>query len=99
MEVSFRTNQLQRNYEESNRAIRKWGADAGRMYITRINQIYAANDFGELYELHALRLHPLVGDRQGDYSIDLADRWRLIVAPSADGRALLVKEVNNHYGD
>ena len=71
MEVSFRTNQLRRYYEESSRAIRQWGADVGRKYITRINQLYAVRDFQEAYHLRSMRLHPLKGSKRGELSIYL----------------------------
>ena len=64
MEVTFNTNQLRRNYEESARATRQWGADVGRKYITRINELYAVRDFQEAYHLRSMRLHPLKGIKE-----------------------------------
>ena len=99
MEVSFRTNQLRRNYEESARAIRQWGADVGRKYITRINQLYAVRDFQEAYNLRSMRLHPLKGSKRGELSIYLTGKWRLIVMKGDTEEDVIVKEVSNHYDD
>ena len=99
MEVSFRTNQLRRYYEESSRAIRQWGADVGRKYITRINQLYAVRDFQEAYHLRSMRLHPLKGSKRGELSIYLTGKWRLIVTKGGTEEDVIVKEVSNHYDD
>lgn len=97
MEITFATNQLRRNFEESDRAVRKWGPVVGRRFVMRIEQIYAVQSFEDLYGLQALRLHPLKGTRSGEYAVDLDATWRLIVVPTVDKKGLLVKEVSNHY--
>ena len=79
MEVTFSTNRLRRSYEESARATRQWGADVGRKYITRINQLYAVKDLRGAYSIRSMRLHPLKGSRRGELSIYLTGQWRLIV--------------------
>lgn len=99
MEVSFRTNRLQRNYEESARAIRQWGPDVGRKYITRINALYAVRNFQEVYNIRAMRLHPLKGSKRGELSIYLTGRWRLIVTKGHTEESVTIEEVSNHYDD
>ena len=99
MEVRFRTNQLRRNYEESARAIRQWGASVGRKYITRINELYALRDFQDAYKLRSMRLHPLKGAKRGELSIYLTGKWRLIVLKGDKEDEVMVKEVSNHYDD
>ena len=99
MEVTFRTNQLRQNYEESARGTRQWGADVGRKYITRINELYAVRDLQEAYNLRSMRLHPLKGSKRGELSIYLTGKWRLIVMKGDTGEDVIVKEVSNHYDD
>ena len=99
MEVSFRTARLRRNYEESARAIRQWGPDVGRKYITRINQSYAVRDLQEAYNIRSLRLHPLKGAREGELSIYLTGWWRLIVTKGDTEESVIIREVSNHYDD
>ena len=100
MEVEFRTNELRRCYEDSARAIRRWGPDVGRRYITRIRQLYAASNFSRLYNSRALRLHALQGRHRGKFSVYLTGRWRLIVTQGGDTEdSLTVEEVSNHYDD
>ena len=99
VEVLFRTRQLRRNYEESARAAQQWGADVGRKYITRIEQLYAVKDLQQAYSIRSMRLHPLKGPRKGDLSIYLTGKWRLIVEEGDTEEQVIVKEVSNHYDD
>ena len=99
MEVIFRTRQLQRNYEDVNRATTDWGRDVSRRYAVRIDELRRARDFYELYNVPALRLHPLHGSRAGELSIYLIGRWRLIVTRGDTPQSIIVEEVSNHYDD
>ena len=99
MEVYFRTNQLRRNYEESARAIRQWGPEVGRKYITRINELLRIIDFHEAHKIRAMRLHRLKGPKEGLLSIYLAGRWRLVVTTGDTEKSVVIEEVSNHYDD
>ena len=99
MEVIFRTNELRRRYEESARAIQRWGPDVGRRYITRIETLARVEDFWTLYRIRGLRLHPLQGTRSGELSIYLTGRWRLIVTRGEMEDSVIIEEVSNHYDD
>lgn len=61
--------------------------------------LIAAGRFSELYTVRSLRLHPLKGGREGEHSLTLVDRWRLILTYLPDEQAIHVEEVSNHYGD
>ena len=99
MEVTFNTNQLRRNYEESVRATRQWGTDVGRKYITRINELYAVKVFQDAYNIRSMRLHPLKGSKSGELSIYLTGKWRLIVMKGDTEEHVTIREVSNHYDD
>lgn len=57
--------------------------------------ILDADDFRDLFAFASLRLHPLTGERQGQYAMTLVGRWRLIV--SLEGSIVVIEEVSNHY--
>lgn len=99
MRVVFASNHLQRCFEESKEAFRAWGVDVGRGYIVRIDTLLAAETFQDLYRVRALRLHPLKGDRVGQYAIDVSKRVRLILSYQEDTRTIRVEEVSQHYDD
>ena len=99
MEVVFRTKRLQRNFQESVGAVRPWGPKVGRKYITRIEQLYAATDFGAVYNIRSLSLHPLKGPMKGYFSIYLTGKWRLVITKGDTDAIVFIEEVSNHYDD
>lgn len=99
MQVVFRTRQLERNYDNADRAVMDWGRDVGRRYVRRINQIIAARNVYDLYSLPFLRMHPLQGSRTGELSIYLTGRWRLILTRGDTSEIVMIEEVSNHYDD
>ena len=80
------------------RATREWGHPLGLRYIQRIKVLIAANNLNELVRSRALRLHPLKGNRRGEWAMMLQGRWRLIIEP-IDEETVRVNEVSAHYGD
>ena len=99
MQVVFRTRQLQRNYEDTTRAITDWGYEVSRRYADRVNHLYEARDFYQLYDARRLCLHPLRGSRTGKLSIYLTGRWRLIVTRGDTAQSIIIEVVSNHYDD
>ena len=100
MEVTFRTRKLERQYSVSDRAIREYGAQAGRKYISRINVIKQAKDLEELMNLPVLGCHPLKGDRAGQHAIKLTGFYRLIFTLKGEALEIVnIEEVSKHYGD
>ena len=95
----FASNHLRGCFEECGEAARVWGAHVGRRYIQRINVLLAAEAFQDLYTVRSLRLHPLKGDRTGQYAIDVTNRVRLILTYEEDVQTIRVEEVSQHYGD
>ena len=100
MEVTFHTRKLERQYRESDKAIKAYGAKVGRKYISRINIIKQAKDIDELMNLPVLRSHPLKGDRAGQYAIVLTGFYRLIFTLKGNALEIVhIEEVSKHYGD
>ena len=99
MELTFSTKQLQRAYQESARAVRKWGPEVGRTYITRVNELYAVKDLQAAYTIRSMRLHPLKGSKRGELSIYLTGKWRLILTKGETDEGVVIREVSNHYDD
>ncbi len=98
MEVSFRTRKLQKCFEQSVEAKKRWGTDVARKYIKAIIFIQITREFSHLYKARTWRLHPLEGKRKGRYAMDLHDRWRLEIEREGD-TAIRILEVTNHYDD
>ncbi len=99
MKVIFKNRALRDRYEDVSKASRAWGAQVARKYIQRVEQIEAMPTFHSLFSIRSLRLHPLKGDRQGQYALTLVGRYRLIIEQDEESDAVLVSEVSNHYDD
>lgn len=100
MLVQFRKKKLEKCYLEAKEASRAFGAEVGKRYIQRIKLIKYTRNIDELKQLPGLRCHPLKGDREGQYAVNLNGFYRLIF--TLNGEALeivLIEEVSKHYGD
>ena len=98
MEVVFASRYLERCFLDVSEAIREFGEPVGLRYIQRIKILAAANSLHELSSARSLRIHPLRGDRRGEWAITLQGRWRLVVE-LVDEHTVRIKEVSVHYGD
>lgn len=100
MEVRFKTNKLQKQYENSKDAIKAYGADVAKRYIQRINLLKSAKSFDDLYTIPQLKFHPLTGDRKGEFAISLTGFYRLIITNDGDTFDIAkIEEVSKHYDD
>lgn len=100
MQVQFATKKLEQCFRELALAKREWGERVARSYVQRVDVLYAAKDMRDLFALRALDLHPLKGERKGQYAIRLGDRARLIVTfANATLTIVRIEEVSQHYGD
>jgi proteic killer suppression protein len=100
MEVTFRTTKLRKCYEEQAAAQRAWGEAVARAYGRRVEILKACETLHAVAAFRHLRLHPLAGDRKGEYAVTLHDRWRLIFTiHGAPVSRVRIEEVTVHYGD
>lgn len=99
MEVRFRRSYLKRCAENASQATRRWGHPAGNNYVENIALIKEAQRFSDLYQHSHLRLHPLRGNRRGEFAMQIHGRLRLIVEHDEANQTVLIKEVSPHYGD
>ena len=100
MDVVFKNNRLKRCYERQQEGVKKWGPKIARVYVDRVNRLYAVRTAHELSAFPELRFHPLEGDRKGEWAMDLDEYWRLIVTfQDRNMTVVRVKEVSDHYGD
>lgn len=78
MEISYRNDKLKRLCEECRVAERKLGKNSARQLRARLSDLEAAQ---RVTDLVAGRPHPLTGDREGQFALDLADGKRLVFCP------------------
>lgn len=97
MLIEFKTNKLEKCFENSTIGQRTLGQEVARKYIQRIQIIQQTKSIDELMSIPGLHCHPLVGDRDGQYGITLTGFFRLIV--SIEDGVVTIEEVSKHYGD
>ncbi len=98
MEIEFSTNRLADASVSLSEASRLFGIPIGRKYIQRLAVLRATDKFTQLYGHRALRLHPLKGNRVGQYSVTLTGNYRLIVEKVKEDQARIVG-VEDYHGN
>ena len=98
MEIDFAAARLLRASRSLSEATRLYGVPIGRKYIQRLAVIRAVDEFSQLYGLRALRLHPLSGNRAGQYAVTLTGNYRLIIEPIT-GEGVRILGVEDYHGD
>ena len=58
--------------------MRSYGENIAQKLYQRLNEIRAAESVEFMIQHHIGRCHPLEGNRNGQYSVDLAQPYRLI---------------------
>jgi proteic killer suppression protein len=98
VDIEFSSNRLANasiNYSE---ATKLFGVLIGRKYIQRISVLRATEKFTQLFGYQALRIHPLKGDRSGQYSITLTANYRLILEKVEEDKVLII-DVEDYHGN
>jgi proteic killer suppression protein len=100
LEVQFKTKKLQKQYECSKNAIKRYGVDVAKKYINRVNVLKSAKSFDDLYKIPQLKFHPLNGNRSGEFAISLTGFYRLIITNNGETFDIAkIEEVSKHYDD
>jgi len=84
VEVLFTTKKLQKVCNSKQGITRKFGRTCGRLLQRRLADLAAAASLAELSTLPQARCHPLKGQREGQFAVDLEHPRRLILEPAHD---------------
>jgi len=96
--IEFATNRLADAGVSLAEASRLFGVPIGRKYIQRLAVLRATDKFTQLFGHRALRLHPLKGNRAGQYAITLTGNYRLIIEKVQEDRVRIL-DVEDYHGD
>ncbi len=78
MNVTYKTNRIQKICTVSQIAEKKYGLEMAKKISLRIQQIKAAVSVEMMIEYNIGRCHPLVNNRKGQYAVDLVHPYRLV---------------------
>ncbi len=98
MEIEFVSNHLFNAGVNFSEASQLFGIPIGRKYIQRLAVLRATDKFSHLYGHKALRLHPLKGDRAGQYAITLTGNYRLIIEKVNEEKVKILN-VEDYHGN
>ena len=98
MDLEFSSKRLDKASLEFSESIRIFGVQIGRKYIQRLIVLRAIEKFSQLYGIRALNLHPLKGNRAGQYSITLTGNYRLIIEKVREDKVRIM-DVEDYHGD
>ena len=76
--VTYKNKSLEKICTDFSEAVRKYGTKIAEKIHLRINEISAATSIEMMIQFHIGRCHRLTGNRNGQYSVDLAQPYRLI---------------------
>lgn len=98
MHIEFASNRLADAGFSLGEASRLFGIPIGRKYIQRLAVLKATDKFTQLFGHRALRLHPLKGNRAGQYAMTLTGNYRLIIEKVQEDRVRIL-DVEDYHGD
>lgn len=81
MEIKFKDKKLQTLCEKQQVAVKKLGSACANKLRTRLADLVAASRVSDLVAGHP---HPLSGELQGQFALNLTGGWRLVFAPAND---------------
>lgn len=82
MEISFTSRKLQKLCEDHSKLQSKYGETQARRIIQRIGEFQAATNLYDISRLPQARLHPLSGDRKGQFAVDILHPYRIVFTTS-----------------
>ncbi len=81
MEICFKDKKLQKICEQHTKLQAKYGELRARRILLRIGDLLDALNLSDVKKLPQARLHPLQGDRKGQFALDTVHPYRLIIRP------------------
>lgn len=79
MQVNYRNRQIEKICTDASAATKKYGKRTVGLIHQRVDEIYAAVSVEMLVQFRIGRCHQLVGDRKGQFAMDLEHLLRLVL--------------------
>ncbi len=84
MEIIFRSPKMQKACSVERESVRRWGARNAQKIRQRLADLQAAETLADVSTLPPVRCHPLLGNRAGQFAVDVHHPFRLIIEPGND---------------
>ena len=84
MEVTFRTRKLQKTFNSKDSLSKEYGSQMTQRIISRLAVLKSATSLSKVPSTPPDRCHMLIGDRGGQFAVDLIHPQRLVFEPDHD---------------
>lgn len=84
MEIVFASRKTEKACNSERESSKMWGAENARKIRQRLAELSAAENLSDVAKLPPARLHPLKGNRKGQFAVDVKHPFRLIFEPAHD---------------
>ena len=78
MEISFKTNQLEKDLNSAKKLRKKYGDVRARYLMRRMKVLAASTTLAEVPHQPPERCHQLSGDRDEQFGVTIKDQWRIV---------------------
>ena len=78
MKLHFKTRKLEKICNSKKESDRAWGERRAEVVRRRLFQLVSVENLGMIETIPPARLHPLKGDRQGQWAVDVVHPFRLV---------------------
>ncbi len=76
MEITYKNNKLKKQLTNDTEMMKAFGKIAKKVK-QRMNELTSADNLYIISKIPPLRLHQYIGNRQGTWSIDIQENWRI----------------------
>jgi hypothetical protein len=93
LDITYKSRKLEKICEDKKVSVKSYGIDMANKIKLRINEIRASDSVEEMIQYQIGRCHALVGDRFGEYAVDLVQPFRLIFIKDDDTKQIKVVKI------
>ena len=93
MDITYKSRKLEKICEDKKVSVKSYGIDMANKIKLRINEIRASDSVEEMIQYQIGRCHALIGDRFGEYAVDLVQPFRLIFIKDDDTKQIKVVKI------
>lgn len=98
MEIEYRQKKLKAACTVFSTAEKQYGRPMAEKIHQRIDQIHAASSVEQMIQYKIGRCHPLHGNREGQYAVDLVHPYRLVFEKKGTAvQIALIVEIEDYH--
>jgi toxin HigB-1 len=81
LDIKFSNQKTANLFNSKNELIKKYGDRNAQIIMRRLNEFSSVDNLGQISHTPPPRRHHLIGQRQGQYAVDLKHPFRLVFVP------------------